>query len=129
MPIQTSLNQLDDSLCLATPLHFHSFWSREMLNAADIVSHIFPSVVFGLNPPFQLRVFHSVQDFSEKWAWLVSHLKQVIACQQTRRPNLLRRRLRQDAADEPIRPQASVARHAIEPVQLQMFLELRQPDK
>src|SRR5467141_3730978 len=101
--IQPSLNQLDDSITLAILLHFDSFRSCKLPRAAQIASHKLTSLLFGFKASFQLRIFYRVQDLSKKRPRLMSHLKQVVSRQQTRRPNLLRWRLRQDASDEPIR--------------------------
>src|SRR6516162_3078119 len=78
---------------------------------------------------FQLGVFHAPKDSSKLRAGTITHGQQVVTAQEPPRPDLLWGRLVKEPLDELIGIEVAVTRKAVEPVKLQMFVELRQAHK
>src|ERR1700737_1626628 len=113
----------------AIPRSFGSLFGHFSLGCSEAVLYVLFGLISRFKLPLQLGVFYRVQDFAKNRPGLVAHLEQIVPAKQTWRADLFFRRVRQDAAAESVRLKPAVAGEAVEPVQLQMFLESRQPDK
>src|SRR5712692_3848758 len=109
--------------------HFSRFSATLTLSRSKPALNVVLGLGFRRNLPFQLGVLYRAQDFAEKRPGLVAHLKQIVPGKQPRGPDLLCWRLCECAADKCVRFKTPVAGEAIQPVQLQVLLESRDPDK
>jgi len=75
----------------------------------------------------ELRFLNGMQDLLEDRPRAIAHTFQILAGHQTLWPDLLRRRLGNEAPHKIVRIQFPVARQAIQPMKLKVFLKARKP--
>src|SRR5215472_13188108 len=95
----------------------------------EIPKDILPRLFLRSDLAFQLGVFQAPKDSSKLRAGAITHGEQVVTGQESPRPDLLWGRLVKEPLDELIGIEVAVTRQAVEPVKLQMFVELRQAHK
>jgi hypothetical protein len=72
----------------------------------------------------KLSVFQGRKNFFEARSGRIAKSFEVVTCEETRRPDLFGGSLCQEAPDEVIGAQVSMARQAIEPVQFEVLIEM-----
>src|SRR5438270_13689175 len=103
--------------------------SASGLMFGKVLLHKRKRILVRSQPAVQLRVLNRTQNFLEQRAWFITCGNEVSAIQQRLWPDFIRRELRDLLSSEIEHSEAAMARFAVKPVQFEMFIKARQPDK
>src|SRR5271169_2963158 len=104
-------------------------FSRPVLSERKLALHELECGVARKQSPFELSVFHRLQNLSEPGPACIPGSNQVVAGNQRCGTNLLRRNLGELLSNEVICAQVAVAGQAVGAVQCEMLLESRQAEE